>query len=224
MRVLVVEDDPKLGPLIRRGLSEEGLAVDLATTGGDAVWRATSTGYDVIVLDRMLPDIDGLEVCERLRDESVWSPILMLTARGSLEDRVSGLDQGVDDYLVKPFEFDELKARLRALVRRPNVERPASLELGGLALDPAGRRVSRDGVEIELSPLEFSLLEYMMRKAGEPLTRFELLEHAWDGSYENRSNVVDVYVRYLRQKIDEPFGTDSIETLRGVGYRFRIEA
>lgn len=221
MRVLVVEDDPKLGPLIQRGLVEGGLAVDLAVEGEEAVWRAGSTTYDAIVLDRMLPGIDGLEVCRRLRADGVWSPILMLTARGSLEDRVTGLDQGVDDYLVKPFEFAELNARLRALVRRPDGERPAILEIDGLKLDPAARTVSRGDQPIDLSPLEFSLLEFMMRRAGRPLSRFELLEHTWDGSYENRSNVVDVYVRYLRKKIDLPFGTDSIETLRGVGYRFR---
>lgn len=223
MRVLVVEDDEKLARLIGRGLGEGGFAVDLTGAGEDAVWMAGSTEYDAIVLDLMLPGIDGFEVCSRLREEGVWTPILMLTARGALEDRVAGLDRGADDYLVKPFEFEELRARLRSLTRRPAGERPVALENHGLRLDPVDRRVTRDGEEIELSHLEFALLEVMMRRAGQVLTRFDLLEHVWDNSYENRSNVVDVYVRYLRQKIDLPFDADSIETVRGVGYRFRSE-
>lgn len=221
MRILVVEDDVKLGDLIARGLREDGLAVDLTGTGEDAVWMAAATEYDAIVLDLMLPGIDGFEVCERIRADEVWTPILMLTARGAVEDRVAGLDGGADDYMVKPFEFDELRARLRSLIRRPAGGRPVALEIEGLRLDPVDHSVSRDGEPIELSRLEFSLLEVFMRRAGQVLTRFDLLEHVWDGSYENRSNVVDVYVRYLRQKVDIPFGADSIETVRGVGYRFR---
>ncbi len=221
MRILVVEDDGKLAGLIDRGLTEAGYAVDLAGTGEEAVWMAGATRYDALLLDLTLPGIDGFEVCARLRREGIWSPILMVTARGSLADRVAGLDHGADDYLVKPFEFEELKARIRALVRRPVEERPAVVEVGGLSLDPARRTVSRDGQPIELSRIEFSLLETLMRSAGRVMSRFDLLEHVWDSSYENRSNVVDVYIRYLRQKVDQPFGTDSIETVRGVGYRFR---
>ena len=221
MRILVVEDDAKLAELIARGLREDGLAVDLTGTGEDALWMAGSTDYDAIVLDLMLPGIDGFEVCTRLRADEVWSPVLMLTARGAVEDRVAGLDGGADDYMVKPFDFAELRARIRSLTRRPAAGRPVALEIGGLRLDPVDRSVSRDGEAIELSRLEFSLLEALMRDSGRVMSRFDLLEKVWDGSYENRSNVVDVYVRYLRQKVDIPFGTDSIETVRGVGYRFR---
>lgn len=221
MRILVVEDDAKLAGLIARGLREDGQAVDVADTGEDAVWMAGSTEYDVIVLDLMLPGIDGFEVCARLRADEVWTPVLMLTARGAVEDRVAGLDGGADDYMVKPFEFAELRARLRSLARRPAVERPVVFEVDGLRLDPVERAVDREGEPIELSKLEFSLLEALMREPGRVMTRFDLLEKVWDSSYENRSNVVDVYIRYLRQKIDIPFGADSIETVRGVGYRFR---
>ena len=221
MRVLVVEDEAKLAGLIGRGLREEGLAVDVVDNGEEALWKAGSSPYDAIVLDVMLPGIDGFEVCRRLREDEVWSPILMLTARDAVEDRVEGLDTGADDYLTKPFAFSELLARLRALMRREPGARPAEIEQSGLRLDPATRSVSRDGTAIELSQLEFSMLETFMRRPGEALSRLQLLEHVWDGAYENRSNVVDVYVRYLRAKIDEPFGTDSIETVRGVGYRWR---
>jgi len=217
----VVEDDAKLADLIARGLREDGLAVDVAGDGEDAVWMAASTEYDAIVLDLMLPGIDGFEVCARLRADEVWTPILMLTARGATEDRVAGLDGGADDYMVKPFEFAELRARLRSLTRRPAGERPVAVEVGGLRLDPVARSVTRAGTPVELSRLEFSLLEALLRNPGRVMSRFDLLEKVWDNSYENRSNVVDVYIRYLRQKIDLPFGTDSIETVRGVGYRFR---
>jgi two-component system OmpR family response regulator len=223
MRILVVEDEEKMAGLIRRGLREEGMAVDVAARGEDALWMAGSTDFDAIVLDLMLPGIDGFETCRRLREDGVWAPVLMLTARDAVTDRVAGLDHGADDYLVKPFSFAELLARLRALVRRGAAERPAVLEAGGLRLDPATHRVSRDEIEISLSAKEFALLEVFMRHAGEAVSRFELLEHAWDYDYENRSNVVDVYVRYLREKVDRPFGTDSIETVRGVGYRLREE-
>jgi two-component system, OmpR family, response regulator len=221
VRVLVVEDEPKMADLIRRGLSEEGLAVDVTGRGEDAVWMAAATEYDAVVLDVMLPGADGFEVCRRLRGDGVWAPILLLTARDAVEDRVEGLDSGADDYLVKPFSFAELLARLRALVRRGATERPAELQVGDLRLDPATRRAWRGSTEVSLSAKEFALLETFMRRPGRVLSRFELLEHAWDQAYENRSNVVDVYVRYLREKLDRPFGIDSIETVRGVGYRLR---
>jgi two-component system OmpR family response regulator len=224
MRVLVVEDDVKMASLLRRGLVEEGLAADVASTGEDALWMAEAHPYDAIVLDVMLPGLSGFETCRRIRTAGVWSPVLMLTARDAVEDRVAGLDSGADDYLTKPFSFAELLARLRALARRGGVERPAIVEAGDLRLDPASRRAWRGGHEIRLSPKEFALLETFMRRPGQVLTRLQLLEHAWDFAYENRSNVVDVYIRYLREKIDRPFGADSIETVRGVGYRLRMEA
>lgn len=221
MRVLVVEDEPKMARLLRRGLQDEGLAVDVAARGEDALWMAGSSEYDAIVLDVSLPGIDGFDTCRRLRDDQVWAPVLMLTARDAVDDRVAGLDSGADDYLTKPFSFAELLARLRALARRGRVEHPAVLEVDGLRLDPATRRVWRGDAEVALSAKEFALLETFMRRPGEVLSRLQLLEHAWDYDYENRSNVVDVYVRYLRQKIDRPFGSDSIETVRGAGYRLR---
>ena len=221
MRVLVVEDEPKMAGLVKRGLEEEGIAVDTAGRGEDAVWMAGSTEYDVVVLDVMLPGLDGFEVCRRLRTDEVWTPVLMLTARDAVEDRVTGLDGGADDYLVKPFSFAELLARLRALARRGPVERPAVLEVGTLKLDPAGRRVWRGDTEVSLSAKEFQLLETFMRHPGEVLSRYQLLEHAWDYDYENRSNIVDVYVRYLRDKIDRPFGVNQLETVRGAGYRLK---
>jgi two-component system, OmpR family, response regulator len=223
MRILIVEDEAKMAALLRRGLEREGMAVDIAPRGEDALWRAEATEYEAIVLDVMLPGIDGFEVCRRLRGAGVWAPILMLTARDSVGDRVAGLDRGADDYLVKPFSFAELLARLRALARRGSSERPVVLEVGDLRLDPATRQVWRGRTELALSAKEFSVLEAFMRRPGDVLTRFQLLEHAWDYEYENRSNVVDVYVRYLREKIDRPFGSDSIETVRGVGYRLRAQ-
>jgi two-component system, OmpR family, response regulator len=224
MRVLIVEDEVKMASLIRRGLREEGLVADVAVTGEDALWMAGSTGYDAIVLDVMLPGIDGFETCKRLRADGVWSPVLMLTARDSVEDRVAGLDGGADDYLTKPFSFAELLARLRALARRGTVQRPPVLTVGELRLDPATRRAWREDSEIFLSTKEFAILETFMRRPGEVLSRYQLLEHAWDYEYENRSNVVDVYVRYLREKVDRPFGRQSIETVRGAGYRLRETA
>ncbi len=223
MRVLVVEDDVKMASLLRRGLLEEGLAADVARTGDDALWMAEATEYDAIVLDVMLPGADGFEVCRRLRESGRWSPVLMLTARDGVEDRVAGLDAGADDYLTKPFSFAELLARLRALARRAPLERPTVLEAGDLRLDPATRQAWRGDVEIGLSAKEFALLETFMRRPGEVLSRYQLLEHCWDYGYENRSNVVDVYVRYLREKIDRPFGRKSLETVRGAGYRFKGE-
>lgn len=221
MRILVVEDEPKMAKLLRRGLTEEGYAVDVANKGDDALWMAASAPYDAIVLDVMLPVLDGFEVCRRLRRDGVWSPVLMLTARDGLDDRVVGLDGGADDYLGKPFAFDELLARLCALTRRAPVERPSVVEVGPLRLDPATRQVWRGTEEIELTAKEFAMLEVFMRTPGRVLTRLDLLDHVWDGGYDNRSNVIDVYVRYLREKIDRPFGTDTIETVRGVGYRLR---
>jgi len=221
MRVLVVEDEPKMAGLIRRGLSEEGYSADLAATGDDALWMAAATEYDAIVLDVLLPGTNGFDVCRELRRSGMWSPILMLTARDSVEDRVSGLDAGADDYLTKPFSFAELLARLRALGRRPPVERPVVLEVGDLRLDPATHQAWRGEAELQLSTKEFRMLEVFMRRPGDVLSRLHLLEHCWDYAYENRSNVVDVYVRYLREKIDRPFGRKSIETVRGAGYRLR---
>jgi two-component system OmpR family response regulator len=221
MRVLVVEDDVKMAGLLRRGLAEEGLATDVARTGDDALWMARATDYDVVVLDVMLPGTSGFDVCHRLRELGTWTPVLMLTARDSVDDRVAGLDAGADDYLIKPFSFAELLARLRALVRRTPVERPSILEIGDLRADPATRQVWRGKTEIALSAKEFSLLETFMRRPGQVLSRYQLLEHCWDYAYENRSNVVDVYIRYLREKIDRPFARDSIETVRGAGYRLK---
>lgn len=223
VRVLIVEDEVKMAGLLRRGLRADGMVADVAANGEDALWMAGSTTFDAIVLDVMLPGMDGFEVCRRLRGDGVWAPVLMLTARDAIDDRVAGLDNGADDYLTKPFSFAELSARLRALVRRGPVERPVVLTVGGLHLDPASRRVRRDTTDISLSAKEFSLLETFMRRPGEVLDRLQLLEHAWDYEYENRSNVVDVYVRYLRQKIDRPFGLESVETVRGAGYRLRAD-
>jgi two-component system, OmpR family, response regulator len=221
MRILVVEDELKLASLLRRGLLEEGHAADVARTGDEALWMAEAVEYDAVVLDLMLPGLDGVEVCRRFRESGVWAPVLMLTARDAVEDRVAGLDAGADDFLPKPFSFAELLARLRALGRRGAVERPTVLEVGDLQLDPATREVRRGETEVSLSAKEFALLETFMRRPGQVLSRYQLLEHAWDHAYENRSNVVDVYVRYLREKIDRPFGRSSLETVRGAGYRLR---
>jgi two-component system, OmpR family, response regulator len=223
VRALIVEDELRMASLIRRGLTKEGLAVDVAKSGEEALWMAQGSNYDVIVLDVMLPGITGFETCRRLRTSGVWAPVLMLTARDSVDDRVAGLDTGADDYLVKPFAFAELLARLRALARRGDAERPSVLEVGDLRLDPASHRVWRGSAEIPLSTKEFALLETFMRRADEVLSRYDLLEHAWDFAYENKSNIIDVYVRHLRRKIDEPFGRHSLETIRGAGYRLRAD-
>ena len=221
MRVLVVEDEPKMAALVARALREEGHAADVAGNGEDALWMAEAAPYDAIVLDIMLPGLDGVEVLRRLRARSVWTPVLLLTARDAVRDRVGGLDAGADDYLTKPFSFEELLARLRAVARRGPVERPTTLAVGDLRLDPAAHRAWRGETEIELSTREFSLLELFMRNPGQTLTRVQLLDGAWDMSFESRSNIVDVYIRYLREKIDRPFGRRSLETVRGVGYRLR---
>jgi two-component system OmpR family response regulator len=221
MRVLVVEDEPKLAALVARALREEGHPADVAGRGEDALWMAAAAPYDAIVLDVMLPDLDGFEVLRRLRERKTWTPVLMLTARDAVADRVEGLDAGADDYLTKPFSFAELLARLRAVARRGSVERPTSLEVGDLRLDPAAHRAWRGGTELDLSAREFALFELFMRRSGETLSRLQLLEGAWDMAFESRSNVIDVYVRYLREKVDRPFGREAIETVRGVGYRLR---
>jgi two-component system OmpR family response regulator len=223
MRVLVVEDEKKLGELLGRGLREEGYAADVADRGEEALWMARAVPYDAIVLDVMLPGADGFEICRRLRRDEIWTPVLMLTARDAVDDRVGGLDSGADDYLTKPFAFEELLARLRALTRRAPVERPPVLEVGDLSLDPAAHRAWRGTTELDLSAKEFAMLELFMRRPGITLSRTQLLDGAWDIAFESRSNVVDVYVRYLREKIDRPFGRDSIETVRGVGYRLRAD-
>jgi two-component system, OmpR family, response regulator len=217
VRILVVEDERKLGDLLARGLREEGHAADVATEGEQALWMAQAAPFDAIVLDVMLPGIDGFEVCRRLRASDVWAPVLMLTARDAVEDRVTGLDAGADDYLMKPFAFDELLARLRALTRRAPTERPTMVEIGDLRLDPAAHRAWCAEVELDLSAKEFALLELFMRNPGVVLSRDQLLDGAWDMSFERRSNIIDVYVRYLRGKI----GRASIETVRGRGYRLR---
>lgn len=219
MRILVAEDEPKLAALLRRGLQEEGYAVDVVPDGLAAAVRASATEYDAVALDVMLPELDGFQVCRRMREAGVWSPVLMLTARDGVEDRVTGLDTGADDYLTKPFSFAELLARLRALARRGPVEQAPVLEVGDLRLDPSTHVVWRGETEIALSAKEFALLQTLMRRAGQVVSRFDLLEHAWGYDYDNRSNVMDVYIRYLRVKIDRPFGVRSIETVRGSGYR-----
>jgi two-component system, OmpR family, response regulator len=221
VRVLVVEDDVRMAAAIRRGLRFEGLVVDIAPDGAQALRRVAATDYDAVVLDVMLPEVDGFETCRRLRAAGEWVPVLLLTAREAVEDRVRGLDGGADDYMTKPFSLAELSARLRALVRRGPIERPSVLEAGDLQLDPATREVTRGGVPIDLSTREFALLEALMRRPGQVFTQSRLLDAAWDLGYEQRSNVVEVYVRYLREKIDRPFGVSSIETVRGAGYRLR---
>jgi two-component system OmpR family response regulator len=221
--VLVAEDSAKMAALLRRGLVEEGYSVDIASKGADAVWMATEVPNDAVVLDVMLPDLDGFEVCRRIREAGTWTPVLMLTARDAVEDRVRGLDAGADDYLTKPFAFVELAARLRALIRRGPSERPAVLKVADLTLDPATRMVHRGATAIDMTAREFALLEFFMRHPGQVLTRMALIEHVWDIAYDGSSNVVDVYVKYVREKIDRPFGLRSIETVRGAGYRLKAD-
>jgi two-component system OmpR family response regulator len=224
MRVLVVEDELKMASLLLRGFRSNGDAADVTRTGEDAVWMAAATRYDAIVLDVMLPGMDGFETLAELRKQGRWTPVLILTARDAVEDRVAGLDVGADDYLTKPFSFAELLARLRAIARRGEVERPTIVQVGDLRLDPATRQVWRGTTEIELTRKEFALLEAFMRRPGAVLSREQLLELAWDIGYDNRSNVIAVYVNYLRDKIDRPFGASSLETVRGTGYRLRKDA
>jgi two-component system, OmpR family, response regulator len=219
MRVLLVEDDEQMADTIRRGLESENIAVDLAPSGEEALWRVDDSIHSVVVLDVMLPGIDGIETCKRMRQSEVWTPILMLTARDAIGDRVAGLNSGADDYLVKPYSFEELLARIYALARRHTGPRPVVLEVGDLRLDPVSHRVSRGGHGIELTAREVALLEAFMRRPGRILSRYDLLELVWDGDVDQRSNVVDVALRRLREKIDRPFGADSIQTIRGAGYR-----
>ncbi len=218
MRVLIVEDEVKRARALRRGLEQEGYAVDTASDGEDGLFQGVENPYDVIVLDVMLPKLDGFEVCRRLREAGRWAPVLMLTARDGVTDRIAGLDVGADDYLVKPFSFGELLARLRALLRRSPVERPPSLAAGDVVLDPATHSVTRAGQRVDLSVREFGLLEYLMRRPGQVVSRTDILEHCWDVNYDGFSNVVDVYVGYLRKKLEQPFGRPLIRTVRGVGY------
>ena len=225
MHVLVVEDSIKMAALIKRGLEEQGYAVDMVSDGRDALWMAAEHGYDAVVLDVVLGATgsgpDGFEVCRKLREQACWSPILMLTARDSVEDRVSGLNAGADDYLTKPFSFQELIARLRAVMRRGAVARPAEMAIGDLRLDPATHNVRRGQRRVDLTAKEFALLGYLIGRPDEVVTRTNLIEHVWDFAFEGDSNVVDVHVRNLRTKIDRPFGRASLETVRGVGYRLR---
>ncbi len=224
VRLLVAEDDPRMAALLERGLAQEGYAVDVVGTGTEALGLARENRYAAIVLDVMLPGCDGFTICRRLRATRLWTPVLMLTARTEIDDRVTGLDFGADDYLVKPFSFAELAARLRALTRRAPAERPPVLAAGDLRLDPARRRAWRGDAELSLSPTEFALLELFLRHPGIVLSRTQILDHVWDLGYAGTSNVVDQYVRYLRSKIDRPFGRADLQTVRGVGYRLRETA
>ncbi|HEX9374924.1 MAG TPA: response regulator transcription factor [Actinomycetota bacterium] len=221
MRALVIEDHPRMSRLLERGLREEGYAVDVASTGAEGASLALEYDYDAVVLDLGLPDGDGVDVVRRLRRQGRWMPVLILTARDGVDDRVRGLDAGADDYLTKPFALPELHARLRALVRRTPPERPAVLTVGDLMLDPASHEVRRGDTPVALTPKEFALLEQLMRRPGETVPRATLMEHAWDFSFRGDWNILEVYVRYLREKVDRPFGRSSIETVRGVGYRLR---
>jgi two-component system, OmpR family, response regulator len=218
MRVLVIEDEPKVASAIGRGLRNHGYAVDICGDGVDGLWHGTEYEYDAIVLDLMIPGVEGVELCTQLRSRGRWAPVLMLTARGSVQDRIRGLDAGADDYLVKPFAFGELLARLRSLTRGRAGERPAVLKVGDVVLDPARHLVQRDGTAVDLSPREFALLEFLMRRAGEVVTRTQILDHVWDYGYDGISNVVNVYVGHLRKKLEVPFGRPLIRTVQGVGY------
>lgn len=221
MRALVVEDEARLSELLRRGLEREGYQIDVALDGLAGLKLAMERPYDAIVLDAMLPGIDGFEMCRRLREEERWAPILMLTARDSVTDRIRGLDAGADDYLIKPFAFGELTARLRALVRRGVADHPAVLQVGDLVLDTESVTATRAGAPIDLTVKEMALLELFMRNPGQVLSRTRILDEIWDFAAYPNSNVVDQYVGYLRRKIDRPFGRSDIETVRGVGYRLR---
>ncbi|GAA4097104.1 response regulator transcription factor [Nocardioides kongjuensis] len=219
MRVLVVDDERRLARTLQVGLDAEGFAVDLAHDGTDGLWLARENGYDAIVLDLMLPGINGYQVCRTLREEGNWTPILMLTAKDGEWDQVEGLDTGADDYLTKPFSFPVLVARLRAVARRGARERPTTLEVGDLVVDPAARRVHRGDVEISLTAREFSVLAFLARHRGDVVSKRQILDAVWDGDFEGDPNIVEVYVRHLRNKVDRPFGREAIETLRGAGYR-----
>lgn len=219
MRVLMVEDEQRLAETVRRGLTDAGFVVELVDNGEDAVWAATENSYDVIVLDIMLPKLNGYKVLEQLRERGVWTPVLMLTAKDGEYDQTDAFDLGADDYLTKPFSFLVLVARLRALIRRGGPERPVILVAGDLTLDPARRRVERAGQEVALTPREYGLLEFLMRHRGDTVNKMEILENVWDPAFDGDPNVVEVYIRYLRLKLDAPFGRHAIETVRGMGYR-----
>ncbi|MET8852675.1 response regulator transcription factor [Amycolatopsis sp. NPDC004625] len=219
MRLLIVEDEREFAETLRRGLVAEGFTADVAHTGREGLWRATEHAYDVVVLDIMLPELSGYEVLKRLRAAENWTPVLMLTAKDGEYDEADAFDLGADDYLSKPFSFVVLIARLRALLRRGAPARPAVLEAGDLRLDPSARTVHRGQKRIELTAREFGLLEFLLRRAGTALSKNEILSHVWDAHYDGDENVVEVYIGYLRRKIDAPFGTHTIETVRGVGYR-----
>jgi two-component system, OmpR family, response regulator len=221
MRILIVEDERGLAAGLKKGLEAEGFATDVALDGTDGLWMAESNPYDAIVLDIMLPGVNGFKVCATLRERGVWTPILMLTAKDGELDEAEALDLGADDYLTKPFSYVVLLARLRALLRRGAPERPAVLEAGALRFDPGAKRVWRNGTEVKLTARELALLEFLMRRAGEVVSKREILEHVWDYDFEGDHNIVEVYVRHLRNKLDRPFGGDSIETVRGAGYRLR---
>ena len=223
MRILVVDDEPRLADGLRAGLVADGFAVDVALTGTDGLWLAREQPYDAIVLDVMLPGVDGYRICRTLRAEGNWTPILMLTAKGGVWDEVEGLDTGADDYLTKPFSHAVLVARLRALLRRGARERPAVLAAGDLRLDPAARRAWRGDEELVLTGRELSLLEFLLRRPGEVLSKREILDHVWDFGFDGDPNIVEVYVRHLREKLDRPFGRNAIETIRGAGYRLAAD-
>jgi DNA-binding response OmpR family regulator len=223
MRVLVVEDERRLAAGLRAGLAAEGFAVDVALDGTDGLWMAREHPYDVIVLDILLPGVNGYRLCSALRRDGNWTPILMLTAKEGELDEVEALDSGADDYLTKPFSYAVLVARLRALLRRGARERPAVLEAGDLRLDPAARRAWRGQVEVELTARELALLEYLLRRRGEVVAKREILQHVWDDEFEGDPNIVEVYVRHLRNKLDRPFGRAAIQTVRGSGYRLAAD-
>jgi DNA-binding response OmpR family regulator len=223
MRVLVVEDERRLAAAVRRGLQAEGFAVDLAHDGPDGLHLAREGGYDAVVLDLMLPGLSGYRICQRLRAEENWVPILILSAKDGEYDQADGLDLGADDYLTKPFSYVVLAARLRALMRRGARRRPALLRAGDLTLDPAKREVRRGDREVVLTPREFSLLEYLIRRAGDVVAKIEILDHVWDAADTTDPNAVEVYVGYLRRKIDVPFGRQSLQTVRGAGYRLAAD-
>jgi two-component system, OmpR family, response regulator len=219
MRVLVVEDEKRLAAGLRKGLEAEGFSVEVALNGTDGLWAAREEPFDAIVLDIMLPGVNGYKVCETLRKEQIWTPILMLTAKDGEWDEVEALDTGADDYLTKPFSYAVLLARLRALLRRGARERPAVLEAGDLRLDPAAKRAWRGDVEMDLTPRELALLEFLLRRRGEVVSKREILQHVWEHDFEGEPNIIEVYVRRLRNKLDRPFDRESIQTVRGAGYR-----
>jgi DNA-binding response OmpR family regulator len=223
MRFLVIEDEKGLASALKRGLEAEGASVDVALTGTDGLWMARESAYDGLIVDIMLPGINGFQICAALRDESNWTPILMLTAKDGEWDEAEALDAGADDYLTKPFSYVVLQARLRALIRRGAKERPSVLSAGDLIVDPAARRCRRGSDEIELTSREFSVLEYLMRRMGDVVTKQDVLNHVWDYNFEGDPNIVEVYIRYLRNKVDRPYGRHAIETVRGAGYRMAVD-